>query len=70
MLTENYKTSEGKQHDGRLKSTEMMKENSIKAEEKHLPAEQRYMRHDDLPGLSGNKLPTERACTACRTARG
>lgn len=31
MLTENYKTSEGKQHDGRLKSTEMMKENSTTA---------------------------------------
>lgn len=28
MLIENYKTSEGKQHDGRLKSTEMMKKNS------------------------------------------
>lgn len=29
-----------------------------------LPAEQRYMRHDDQPGLSGDKLPKERACTA------
>jgi|GEM_PF-2041141 hypothetical protein len=41
-----------------------MKKNSTTAEEKHLPAEQRYMRHDDQPGLSGDKLPTERACTA------
>ena len=64
MLTENYKTSEGKQHDGRLKSTEKLKENSTTAEEKHLPAEQRYMRHENLPGQSGDKLPTERACTA------
>ena len=64
MLTENYKTSEGKQHDGRLKSTEIIKENSTAAEGISLPAEQRYMRHDDQPGLSGDKLPTERACTA------
>ena len=64
MLTENYKTSEGKQHDGRLKSTERIKENSTTAEGISLPAEQRYMRHDNLPGLSGDKLPTERACTA------
>ena len=64
MQTEIYINDEEEKHDGQQKSTERIKENSTTAEEKHLPAEQRYMRHDDLPGLSGDKLPTERACTA------
>lgn len=62
--TEIYRNDEEEKHNGQQKSTERLKENSTTAEEKHLPAEQRYMRHDDLPGLSGDKLPTERACTA------